>query len=75
MHAGRCIPLLCLSLLTGCAGMQPYTPVNHREEGPPGGVFSGASGEFTLYSRGQGTVPEGQRQGPERRDMDSIRQQ
>ena len=48
----RISSLLCgvsmLLLLTGCSGITPSQPYNHREEGPPGGLFTGLSGAWTI---------------------------
>ena len=41
--------LLVALLITGCAGIEPYTPRDHREEGPKRGLLSGADGEFVFY--------------------------
>lgn len=43
--------LLGVTLLpiAGCAGMEPFEYRNHREEGPPGGAFSGERGEFVIF--------------------------
>ncbi len=46
------IALLTLLFIGGCAGMEPFEPLNHREEGPSGGVFSGPSGGFTIFRGG-----------------------
>jgi negative regulator of sigma E activity len=37
-----------LVLLAGCAGLQPFEPRNHREEGPAQGVFTGAAGAIVI---------------------------
>ena len=29
--------------------MEPYSPRNHREEGPEKGVFTGSDGEFVIF--------------------------
>jgi hypothetical protein len=42
-------PLLVAPLVTGCAGIEPYAPRDHREEGPERGLLSGADGEFVFY--------------------------
>jgi hypothetical protein len=60
------IALLALLSIVGCAGIEPYEPVNHREEGPPGGVFSGASGGFTIYGGGEAYERE---EKPAKKDM------
>ena len=44
--------LLLLLILTGCSGMEPYAPVNHRVEGPESGLFSGPEGDFVIYRKG-----------------------
>jgi hypothetical protein len=38
-------------LVNGCAGMEPYEPPDHREEGPKQGLFSGEEGEFVIFRR------------------------
>ena len=43
--------LLLLLILSGCSGMEPYAPVNHRVEGPESGLFSGAEGDFVIYQK------------------------
>ena len=48
--------LVTLLLIAGCTGMEPFEPINHREEGPSGGIFSGPTGSFTL-SRDNETLP------------------
>jgi len=37
----------CL-MIAGCAGIQPYQPPNHREEGPAKGLFTGSQGEWVI---------------------------
>ncbi len=37
-----------LVLLGGCAGLQPFEPRNHREEGPDQGVFTGPAGAIVI---------------------------
>lgn len=44
------LPLLLL-FIAGCAGVETYEPVNHREEGPENGLFSGPGGEFVIYRK------------------------
>jgi hypothetical protein len=44
-------PVLVALLVTGCAGIEPYAPRDHREAGPERGLFSGADGEFVIYVR------------------------
>ena len=43
--------LAALLLIGGCAGIQPYSPPNHREEGPQKGLFSGSEGEFVIFRK------------------------
>jgi hypothetical protein len=43
--------LLMASLLTGCAGIKPYEPRDHREEGPEKGLFTGSEGEFVIFRK------------------------
>jgi hypothetical protein len=46
--------LLAASLiLTGCAGIEPFEPRNHREEGPEKGLFTGSEGEFTILRKAE----------------------
>jgi len=46
--------LLVASLLvTGCAGIEPYEPRNHREEGPQKGLFTGSKGEFVILRKAE----------------------
>jgi hypothetical protein len=40
--------LLIWLCITGCAGISPYQPRNHREEGPERGIFTGSKGEFVI---------------------------
>ena len=40
--------LLMWLFVTGCSGITPYQPRNHREEGPERGVFTGSKGEFVI---------------------------
>ncbi len=40
--------LAALLLIAGCAGIQPYNPPNHREEGPEKGLFTGSQGEWVI---------------------------
>lgn len=35
-------------LVKGCAGIEPFEPRDHREEGPEHGLFSGEAGEFVI---------------------------
>jgi hypothetical protein len=45
-----CVGALLAALLfvAGCADIQPYNPPNHREEGPPKGLFTGSQGEWVI---------------------------
>jgi hypothetical protein len=40
--------LLIVVVMAGCAGIQPYDPPNHREEGPEKGLFTGSQGEWVI---------------------------
>ncbi len=40
--------LLIVVVLAGCAGIKPYEPANHREEGPEKGLFTGSQGEWVI---------------------------
>jgi hypothetical protein len=55
--------LLCL-LVTGCSGITPYQPRNHREEGPERGVFTGSKGEFVIPMPGEPAKEEGSSKKP-----------
>ena len=41
-------PLLVALLVAGCAGITPYEPRDHREEGPEKGLFTGSQGEWVI---------------------------
>lgn len=41
--------MLMALLVTGCAGIKPYEPRDHREEGPEKGLFTGSEGEFVIF--------------------------
>lgn len=56
MVRGFIIWLLLLLILSGCSGIEPYTPTNQREDGLESGLFSGAEGGFVLYRKGDKTV-------------------
>ena len=43
--------LLAALLVAGCAGIKPYEPRDHREEGPQKGLFTGSAGEFVIYRK------------------------
>lgn len=40
--------LAVLLVIAGCAEVQPYSPPNHREEGPAKGLFTGSQGEWVI---------------------------
>lgn len=40
--------IVIISLITGCSGITPYEPRNHREEGPTGGLLTGPDGQWTI---------------------------
>ena len=44
-------PLLVAWLVAGCAGIKPYEPRDHREEGPEKGLFTGSAGEFVIFRK------------------------
>ena len=50
--------LLMALLVSGCAGIEPYEARDHREDGLKRGLFSGADGEFVIYTRDDEPVPE-----------------
>ena len=43
--------LLIVFIMAGCAGIEPYEPRNHREEGPEKGLFTGSEGEFVILRK------------------------
>jgi hypothetical protein len=43
--------LLAALLVAGCAGIKPYEPRDHREEGPQKGLFTGSEGEFVIFRK------------------------
>ncbi len=43
--------LVASLVITGCAGIEPYEPRNHREEGPEKGLFTGSEGEFVILRK------------------------
>ena len=43
--------MLMALLVCGCAGIEPYEPRDHREEGPQKGLFSGSEGEFVILRK------------------------
>ena len=44
-------PLVAALLVTGCAGIAPYEPRDHREEGPEKGLFTGSEGEWVIFRK------------------------
>ena len=40
--------LLMVVAISGCTGIEPYEPRNHREEGPEKGLFTGSQGEWVI---------------------------
>ncbi|MFA5182066.1 MAG: hypothetical protein WC405_12135 [Syntrophales bacterium] len=40
--------ILVICLFAGCSGFTPYQPRDHREEGPPQGLFTGPTGEYSI---------------------------
>ena len=40
--------LAALLVIAGCSGIRPYTPPNHREEGPAKGLFTGSQGAWVI---------------------------
>lgn len=46
--------LLIASLVSGCAGLEPYEPRDDREEGPKQGLISGEAGEFVIRRQDKG---------------------
>ena len=64
--------MLCLLLLilSGCSGFEPYAPVNHREEGPESGLFSGPEGDFVIYQKGDETATESKERRSEKESDD-----
>lgn len=49
----RVTALILLIMATGCNGITPFQPDNHREEGPANGLFTGSTGELTVSPIGQ----------------------
>jgi hypothetical protein len=43
--------MLVALLVIGCAGIEPYEPRDHREEGPEKGLFTGAEGEWVIFRK------------------------
>jgi len=43
--------LLAALTIAGCAGIEPYEPRDHREEGPEKGLFTGSEGEFVIFRK------------------------
>ncbi len=40
-------------IMAGCAGIEPFEPRNHREEGPEKGLFTGSEGEFVILRKAE----------------------
>ena len=40
--------LAALLVIAGCSEIKPYSPPNHREEGPAKGLFTGSQGEWVI---------------------------
>jgi hypothetical protein len=51
--------LAALLVIAGCSEIQPYSPPNHREEGPAKGLFTGSQGAWVI------TLPEATQAGGE----------
>jgi hypothetical protein len=47
------VSLLVALLVTGCGGIKPYEPRNHREEGSEKGLFTGSEGEFAIFRKAE----------------------
>jgi len=45
--------LLIAVVMAGCAGIEPFEPRNHREEGPEKGLFTGSEGEFVILRKAE----------------------
>ena len=60
--------LLTVAVMAGCAGIQPYEPPNHREEGPEKGLFTGPQGEWVILGP---KVPETAAEGKKNRAPES----
>jgi len=45
--------LVALLLISGCSGLKPYEPRDHREEGPEKGLFTGSKGEFAIFRKAE----------------------
>ena len=58
------ILLLIVAVMAGCAGIKPYDPPNHREEGPEKGLFTGSQGEWVILGpKAAGTGAEEKKNG------------
>jgi len=51
--------LAALLVIAGCSEIQPYSPPDHREEGPAKGLFTGSQGAWVI------TLPEATQAGGE----------
>lgn len=56
--------LLLLLWVSGCSGIAPYQPRNHREEGPERGIFTGSKGELVVPMPDEAQKEEGNAQKP-----------
>ncbi|MCU0604667.1 MAG: hypothetical protein MUC33_18615 [Desulfobacterales bacterium] len=61
-----------LVFLAGCAGLKPFEPRNHREEGPARGVFTGAAGAIMIPV--PAAADRGQPEGPPPKSPDAPQQ-
>lgn len=43
--------MVAFLVIAGCAGVKPYEPRDHREEGPEKGLFTGSEGEFVIFRK------------------------
>jgi hypothetical protein len=53
-----CALLVAFLVIPGCAGIKPYEPRDHREEGPEKGLFTGSEGEFVILRKEEETKKE-----------------
>jgi len=64
---GITVLLAAMLLIAGCSEIKPYQTPNHREEGPPKGLFTGSQGEWVIVgpkasSTGEAQNKDGQTQ-------------
>jgi len=45
--------MVAFLVIAGCAGVKPYEPRDHREEGPEKGLFTGSEGEFVIFRKAE----------------------